>query len=125
MTHPIHRVTNFSIAGPYTIRVEFEDHTHQVIDFQPILAGNFYGPCETSNSSIKSGLTRKSTRWSGPMEPTLIPPPFMIGLWFKKHWSNAQKHGNMCRPDCKDKPKKINRGALISGTYIPHLKTCI
>ena len=44
MTHPIHRVTNFSIAGHYTIRVEFEDHTHQVIDFQPILAGNFYGP---------------------------------------------------------------------------------
>ena len=44
MTHPIHRVTNFSIARPYTIRVEFEDHTHQVIDFQPILAGNFYGP---------------------------------------------------------------------------------
>lgn len=44
MTHPIHRVTIFSILGPYTIRVEFEDHTHQVIDFQPILAGNFYGP---------------------------------------------------------------------------------
>ncbi len=44
MTHPIHRVTKFSIAGPYTIRVEFEDHTHQVIDFQPILAGNLYGP---------------------------------------------------------------------------------
>ena len=44
MTHPIHRVTHFSIVRPYTIRVEFEDNTHQVIDFQPILAGNFYGP---------------------------------------------------------------------------------
>ncbi len=44
MAHPIHRVTNFLIAGPYTIRVEFDDHTHQVIDFLPILAGNFYGP---------------------------------------------------------------------------------
>lgn len=44
MTHPIHRVTSFSIAGPYILRVEFEDHTHQVINFQPILAGNFYGP---------------------------------------------------------------------------------
>jgi len=43
MTHPIHRVTNFSIVGPYTIHVAFEDHTHQVINFQPILAGNFYG----------------------------------------------------------------------------------
>jgi len=44
MTHPIHRVTSFSIAGPYILRVEFEDLTHQVIDFLPILTGNFYGP---------------------------------------------------------------------------------
>jgi len=44
MAHPIHRVTNFSITGPYTLRVEFDDHTQQVIDFQPMLAGNFYGP---------------------------------------------------------------------------------
>jgi hypothetical protein len=29
----------------------------------------------------------------------------MIGPWFKKHWSNAQKHGNMFPPDHKDKPK--------------------
>lgn len=46
MEHPIHRVTNFSIAGPYTLRVEFDDHTQQVIDFQPILVGNFYGPLQ-------------------------------------------------------------------------------
>jgi uncharacterized protein DUF2442 len=46
MEHPIHRVTNFSIAGPYTLHVEFDDHTLQVIDFQPILAGNFYGPLQ-------------------------------------------------------------------------------
>ena len=44
MTHPIHRVTAFEIVAPYTLRVEFEDHTHQIIDFQPLLAGNLYGP---------------------------------------------------------------------------------
>ena len=42
--HPIHRVTAFSIVAPYTLRVEFEDATHQIIDFHPILVGSFYGP---------------------------------------------------------------------------------
>ena len=49
MTHPIHRVTAFSIVGPYTLRVVFEDHTHQVIDFLPILAGTFFGPLRNLN----------------------------------------------------------------------------
>ena len=44
MNHPIHRVKDFAIVAPYTLRVGFEDDTLQVIDFQPILAGNFYGP---------------------------------------------------------------------------------
>ena len=44
MNHPIHRVISFAIVAPYTLRVGFEDDTLQVIDFQPILAGNFYGP---------------------------------------------------------------------------------
>ena len=44
MSHPLHRVTAFTIVAPYTLRVEFEDHTHQIIDFQPIFVGNLYGP---------------------------------------------------------------------------------
>jgi len=44
MNHPIHRVIGFAIVAPYTLRVDFEDDTLQVIDFKPILAGNFYGP---------------------------------------------------------------------------------
>jgi hypothetical protein len=44
MMHPIHRVTAFAFIAPYTLRVEFEDDTYQVIDFHPVLAGNFYGP---------------------------------------------------------------------------------
>ena len=44
MPHPLHRVTAFTIVAPYTLRVEFADHTHQIIDFRPICAGNLYGP---------------------------------------------------------------------------------
>ena len=44
MDHPIHRVTAFSIAGPYTLAVSFADGTEQVIDFRPILHGVLFGP---------------------------------------------------------------------------------
>lgn len=44
MTHPIYRVESFEIVGPYKLRVRFDDNAEQTIDFQPILAGEFYGP---------------------------------------------------------------------------------
>ena len=44
MTHPIYRVMGFEIIGPYTLRIEFDDATEQVIDFQSILEGALYGP---------------------------------------------------------------------------------
>jgi hypothetical protein len=44
MTHPIHRVRSFQIVAPYTLNVRFEDDTEQVIDFQPVLAGEIFRP---------------------------------------------------------------------------------
>jgi Protein of unknown function (DUF2442) len=44
MNHPIYRVESFEIIAPYTLRVKFDDSTEQAIDFQPVLAGDLYGP---------------------------------------------------------------------------------
>jgi hypothetical protein len=44
MVHPIYRVRSFEIAGAYTLRIHFDDQTEQVINFQPVLAGDLYGP---------------------------------------------------------------------------------
>ena len=44
MVHPIHRVTAFSIVGPYTVSVTFSDGTEQRIDFRPVLEGALFGP---------------------------------------------------------------------------------
>jgi hypothetical protein len=44
MKHSILKVRLFEIVSPYTLRVYFEDGTAQTIDFQPILAGEIYGP---------------------------------------------------------------------------------
>ena len=44
MNHHIYRVESFEIIAPYTLRVRFDDDTEQTIDFQPVLAGQLYGP---------------------------------------------------------------------------------
>ena len=44
MSHPIHRVRRFETVGPYMIRVAFDDGTVQTIDFEPVLAGELFGP---------------------------------------------------------------------------------
>ena len=46
MSHPIHRVTRFSIVGPYTLTVAFSDDTERRIDFRPILQGALFGPLQ-------------------------------------------------------------------------------
>ncbi|HXH24021.1 MAG TPA: DUF2442 domain-containing protein [Vicinamibacterales bacterium] len=44
MSHPVHRVTGFTIVGPYTLAVAFADGTEQRIDFAPVLNGPLFGP---------------------------------------------------------------------------------
>ena len=44
MKHPIYRVKTFKKISPYTLRVEFDDHTVREIYFYPILKGKLYGP---------------------------------------------------------------------------------
>ena len=46
MPHPISRVIDFELVGPYTLRIVFDDETEQVIDFRPVLAGSLYGPLQ-------------------------------------------------------------------------------
>ena len=46
MSHPIHRVTQFSIVGAHTLLVGFSDGTEQRIDFSPVLRGPLFGPLQ-------------------------------------------------------------------------------
>ncbi|MBI2882904.1 MAG: DUF2442 domain-containing protein [Candidatus Methylomirabilis oxyfera] len=46
MNHPIYRVIECEIVGPYTLRVAFDDKTEQVIDFRPVLEGALYTPLQ-------------------------------------------------------------------------------
>ena len=44
MGHEIYRVVSFEKLAPFTLRVEFDDGTSQIIDFRPVLKGEIYGP---------------------------------------------------------------------------------
>jgi hypothetical protein len=43
-SHPIYRIESFERVGDYALRVCFDDGTSRVIDFEPILAGELFGP---------------------------------------------------------------------------------
>jgi hypothetical protein len=44
MGHKLYRVTVFEHVGQYTLRIQFDDGTEQVIDFEPVLYGPVFGP---------------------------------------------------------------------------------
>ena len=49
MNHAIFRVSDFGLLAPYTLRVSFDDGTERVIDFQPVLVGELFGPLRDLN----------------------------------------------------------------------------
>ena len=44
MTHRVYRMVSFAITAPYTVHVQLDDGSEQVINFRPMLAGEIYGP---------------------------------------------------------------------------------
>ena len=46
MAHEIYRVSSFQKVAPFTLRLQFDDGTCQIIDFRPVLKGELYGPLQ-------------------------------------------------------------------------------
>ena len=44
MSHRLYRVTKFDIIADFTILVAFDDGSKQVINFEPVLHGQMWGP---------------------------------------------------------------------------------
>ncbi|MCB9078478.1 MAG: DUF2442 domain-containing protein [Anaerolineaceae bacterium] len=49
MYHKLYKVTKFEIVADYTISVEFDDGSQQIIDFKPVLYGEMWGPLQDLN----------------------------------------------------------------------------
>ena len=48
-SHPIYRIESFERIGKYTLRLCFNDGVVRIIDFEPILAGELFGPLQDSS----------------------------------------------------------------------------
>lgn len=44
MHHPLFRVCRVQIVAPFVLQVGFDDGTEQLIDFEPVLKGELFGP---------------------------------------------------------------------------------
>ena len=44
MNHPIYSITAVEIIQPFTLRLRFDDGLIRIIDFEPLLYGELFGP---------------------------------------------------------------------------------
>jgi hypothetical protein len=79
MIHPIYHVVSSDIVAPYTLRIEFDDATSQVIDVLPVLEGELYRPLRDLSLFNQEKLTRKSVDWCGQMALIWTRLPCTIG----------------------------------------------
>ena len=61
MLHPIYRVQSFEIVAPYTLRMQFDDQTEQVINFEPVLSGELYRPLRDLSFFNQDYLSQESS----------------------------------------------------------------
>lgn len=100
MSHALHTVTGFEQLDTYTLRVEFEDGTEQVIDFEPVLRGELFGPLRDPEVFARVRLN--------PEIGTLVWPngadfdPYTLHDWPRLGKSLAERAGTWERVPARD-----------------------
>jgi len=56
-----HRVIQFEIVAPYTLRVVFADGKEQTINFRPVLAGELLGPYQLNPCTKSKNISPPPT----------------------------------------------------------------
>ena len=76
MTHEIYRVVSFEQVAPFTLRIQFDDSTSQVIDFRPVLKGELYGPLQDASTfeQVRIDLEAYTLVWpnGADFDPTML-----------------------------------------------------
>ena len=100
VTHLISSVQDFEIIAAYTLRVAFDDGTEQIINFEPVLRGELYGPFRDADLFRRVHLDLRLTRLRGRTEPTSTPRYFTSGRTVRRLSSRWHRVGRRCEPDC-------------------------
>ena len=93
MSHPIYKVVRFHIEDRYTLRVDFDDDTYQVIDFEPILEGDLYSPLPDVTLFKQVSIDPEVHTLIWPMEQILTRLLYMIGHGTLKSLGKWRKDG--------------------------------
>jgi len=76
MTHEIYRVVSFEQVAPFTLRIQFDDGTSQVIDFRPVMEGAVYGPLQDASTfeQVRIDPEAHTLVWpnSADFDPTML-----------------------------------------------------
>ncbi|MEK6614605.1 MAG: DUF2442 domain-containing protein [Bacteroidota bacterium] len=59
MQYEFHNIKSFCLTASYTLEIIFDDNTHKVIDFSPVLYGEMYGPLKNSALFNKVALDKE------------------------------------------------------------------
>jgi len=79
MHHPIYRITACEQVGPFSLRLRFNDGLSRVVDFEPILHGELFGPLRDPVIFAQVSLDPEihTVVWPGAL--ILTRPPCMTG----------------------------------------------
>ena len=101
MSHPpLRDVLSFEIVGPYTLRIEFDNHTTQVIDFKPVLAGEVFEPLHDLEIFNQVRLDPESNNLVWPNDADFDPAelaiwPEVVDDYVKKAESIREKQASL------------------------------
>ncbi len=56
MIHPIYRITQCEYLPPYSLRLRFNDGVERLVDLEPVLEGEIYGPLRDQSTFAQSVL---------------------------------------------------------------------
>ena len=97
--HPIYRVRSFQFLAPYTLRVQFDDQTEQVINFERSWPASFTARFGTQPCSIECKSIPRCIRWYGRMARILIRQRSTIGQNTPRLMRRAHASGNRRLPE--------------------------
>jgi hypothetical protein len=92
MGHEIHRIVSFEKLAPFTLRVQFDDGTSQIIDFRPVLKGELYGPLQDATlfDQVRIDPEVHTLVWPNPSQLARVESStnrFLVKKWV------SEKHG--------------------------------
>lgn len=101
MQHGIHKVVGFDKVGPFTLRGAFDDGSSQVIDFQPVLRGELYGPLRDEAMFDQVSLDPEAHTLVWPNGADFDPRSSTTGRSDDRPWRSSPASGSRTRPEGK------------------------